>query len=539
MKCFPDEPADGVLAKLAVLAVPLLYLISTLIYSANTAPWGQPVDPESAYTMNGIVAALGYPFMMTDHPGTTTILLLDVIIRLWAWLVHASDTVEFGLTHYVAITYVARAVEAIILFGVLVASGFIVRASTRSSIAAALFQVGPLVSPDTFYFQMLVAPESLMVSCAMLGMALAIKAALDERPPRLWLGLAMGLTFGLGLSSKFLHLPLAVIGVSLLRRPGVLAASVLAGISTFVLVNRIFNPLVFSYGYHWLVAIATHKGVYGSGEPGFVDFSVFWSNLGEIFSSGPLVCGVFVVGAVVAMAQIVRSRRFLDPLSLTLLATDLAFFVLLVATAKHFALHYMMASWVLMGGALVLTAIEARRLASWLSPRVLSGISAALCVILIATTLLSARRQAVAGIIEDEKGAELAKTIAEVAPACASVAGMFVHDPDNIMGLGHVYALGLKELADRFSDAYARTHRRPLLDHKVGRDLLYKNFHPYNYAQLAQDYPCIVLRSYQPLAPGSPADLARLNPDHCVIGGVHLYTVGIACEKIRQAAEGK
>src|SRR5262249_24794412 len=169
MKYFPDEPAEGVLAKLAVLAVPLLYLASTLIFSANMAPWGRPVDPESQYTMTGLVATLGYPFMKNDHPGTTTILIVDVIVRMWAWVARPSDIVEFGLTHYEQITYAARTVEAVILSGVLVASGFIVRGATRSAIAAVLFQVGPFVNPDTFYFQMLVAPESMLVSCAMLG----------------------------------------------------------------------------------------------------------------------------------------------------------------------------------------------------------------------------------------------------------------------------------------------------------------------------------------------------------------------------------
>ena len=58
MRCFPDEPADGVLAKLAVLAVPLLYLVTTLVFSADIAPWGRSVDPESQYTMTGLVATL-------------------------------------------------------------------------------------------------------------------------------------------------------------------------------------------------------------------------------------------------------------------------------------------------------------------------------------------------------------------------------------------------------------------------------------------------------------------------------------------------
>jgi hypothetical protein len=540
MRCFPDEPAAGVLAKLAVLAVPLLYLATTLIFSADIAPWGRSVDPESQYTMTGLVATLGgYPFMKSDHPGTTTILLVDVIIRVWAWFARSSDIVEFGLTHYVTITCVARAVQAFILSGVLVASGFIVKAATRSSIAAVLFQVGPFVNPDTFYFEMLVAPESLMVSFAMLGMALAIKAALDEKPPRLWLGAAMGLTFALGLSSKFLHLPLAAIGVSLLRNPFALALSVLTGILTFILLNQIFNPWVFSAGYHWLLALATHKGMYGQGEPGFIDFSAFWSNMGQIFSSGPLICVVFIVGAMAAVAQILRSRRWLDPVSLTLLATFLAFFVLLVATSKHFFLHYMMASWVLMGGALVLTVIEMRRLIPQLSPRVLAGLSAAVCVILIATTLWDARGLAIAQIARDKRGARLSQIVLEVAPACANVSSMYVQAPENVMGLGADTALGLKEIENRFSDAYARTHKVPMLDHKIGRDLLYRNFHPTSYAALAKEYPCIVLRSDRQLAPGSPEDLARLNPDHCMAGAVHLYTVGIACETIRQAAESK
>jgi hypothetical protein len=260
--------------------------------------------------------------------------------------------------------------------------------------------------------------------------------------------------------------------------------------------------------------------------------------MGEILSSGPLVCVVFVVGALVAAAQILRSRRFLDPISLTLLATSLAFCVLLIATAKHYALHYMVASWVLMGGALVLTVIETRRLIPRSSPRALAGVSATICAILIATTLLAAHREAIAETAKDERGAKLSQTIIKDVPACANVSGMYLRAPENLMGLGADTAFGLKEIEDRFSEAYARTHKLPLFDHKIGRDLLYKNFHLYSYARLAEDYPCIVLRSDRQLAPGSPEDLAKRNPDHCLVGGVHVYTVGIACEEIRKAADG-
>jgi len=373
MKYFPDEPATGVWARYAVAALPLVYLIVALLYSANSAPWGRQVDPESAYAMNGLAWAAGYPMMKNDHPGTTTILLTGLVIKLWRFLAGEPDVVEFGLKNFDAIIYASRAAEALILSGALLASGVIVRNATRSSLAAMLFQVAPFVSAEALHFEVMLVSESLMVSSAIVGMALVLKAALDERPPTVGLGAAQGLTFALGLSSKFLHLPLAILGVSLLRNRWAFGIAFLTGIVSFFLFNRVFNPLVFSGGFHWLVSLATHKGIYGEGEAGFIDFGVFWSNMGEIISAAPVIAAVFMAGVSIALARMATGRRYLDAVSLTLVASFFAFAALLVATSKHFHLHYMLASWVLTGGVLVLTVIEARRLFPKVSPRVILG----------------------------------------------------------------------------------------------------------------------------------------------------------------------
>ena len=74
MKYFPDEPATGAWARYAVAALPLVYLIAALLYSAASAPWGRRVDPESTYAVNGLAWAAGYPMMKNDHPGTTILL---------------------------------------------------------------------------------------------------------------------------------------------------------------------------------------------------------------------------------------------------------------------------------------------------------------------------------------------------------------------------------------------------------------------------------------------------------------------------------
>jgi hypothetical protein len=118
LKYFPDQGSTNTrMARLAILAIPSLYLATTLLYSAATVPWGSQVDPESAYMMNGLIAAAGYPSMKFDHPGTTTTLLVEIIVRLWALVIRPDDIVAFGLKHYDAITYAARTCEAIILTG--------------------------------------------------------------------------------------------------------------------------------------------------------------------------------------------------------------------------------------------------------------------------------------------------------------------------------------------------------------------------------------------------------------------------------------
>jgi hypothetical protein len=536
VKYFPDEPASGAWAKFAVAGLPLLYLTVALLYSAYSAPWGRQVDPESAYAMNGLAWTVGHSALKNDHPGTTTIVLIGAIIKAWTSLAGRSDVVEFGLKNYDAIIYASRAAEALILSVVLLVSGVMVRNATRSALAAMLFQVAPFVHSEVMHFEVILIPESLMVSCAILGMALALKAALGERPPSIGLGAAQGLTFALGLSSKFLHLPLAIVGVSLLRNRWAFAVAWLVGIFGFFIFNRVFNPLVFSAGFHWLFNLATHKGTYGLGEPGFIDFDLFWPNMADILSAAPIVSAVFAAGGLVALARMIASRRYLDPISLTLVASCLAFFAQLVATSKHFALHYMLASWVLMGGVLVLTVIEIHRLVPRASPRLIAGTATLACAILIATTLFGIRSQALDWVDLNNTGAKLSKAVVEAGPSCANVSAMFVRAPENDLNYGADVTLGSAELEDRFSEAYVRVFKVALLDHSFYQSRLQKNFHRYSYVQLAAEYPCIVVRSPRELDASTSFGLLELKPDRCAVRDIQIYTVGIACEKIARAA---
>jgi len=191
----------------------------------------------------------------------------------------------------------------------------------------------------------------------------------------------------------------------------------------------------------------------------------------------------------------------------------------------------------LTGGVLVLTVIETRRLFPALSPPAIAGAAVLVCAALISTTLFQIRSEAVKWIALNDRGANLSKAVMAAAPSCANVSGMFVRAPENELNLGADLTFGSPAMVDRFSEAYGRVFKVPLLDHNFYRNLLTRDFQPYGYARLAAEYPCIVVRISQELNAKTSAGLLERNPDHCVVEGIQLYTLGIACEKIRSATE--
>src|SRR5205085_9331771 len=111
------------------------------------------------------------------------------------------------------------------------------------------------------------------------------------------------------------------------------------------------------------------------------------------------------------------------------------------------------------------------------SPRWLAAVSVALCLVMISSTLIQARNDAVKWSGLNRIGARLSRTVIAVAPACANVSGMFVRAPENQLNHGGDMTLATPKMEDRFSGAYARVFDVPLLDHSFYRNLLLKNFH--------------------------------------------------------------
>jgi hypothetical protein len=104
MRYFSDEPIPRIAAAAAISALPLFLVVLALLYSAASAPWGQQVDPETTYAMNGIAWAYDGLMRKNDHPGTMTILLIGLVVRAGAFFAR-SDVVEFGLKNFDFLIY--------------------------------------------------------------------------------------------------------------------------------------------------------------------------------------------------------------------------------------------------------------------------------------------------------------------------------------------------------------------------------------------------------------------------------------------------
>jgi hypothetical protein len=196
----------------------------------------------------------------------------------------------------------------------------------------------------------------------------------------------------------------------------------------------------------------------------------------------------------------------------------------------------MLASWMLTGGVLVLTLVEVRRLYPRVSPPLVAAATVAVCAMLIVPTLVQTRRQALVQIAYNNIGAKMGQAVVSAGPSCANVSTRFVRAPENELNFGADTTLSNQAMEERYSEVYQRAFKVPLLDHSsYYRGQLRKNFLAYSYPELAAEYPCIVVRAYLELGAATSLGLLDLNPDHCLVEDIHLYTVGIACEKIRSA----
>jgi hypothetical protein len=306
---------------------------------------------------------------MIDHPGTTVQALGAVVIvarwipsRVISGAASIQDAVLSAPEDYLtAISVVLATLIAAATFAV----GLRALRIWRSLLPALVIQLSLLLFTQGLMALPKVSPEPLLI-VATLILLLALTPAVvgtAERPAGHWHAVRVGVAIGFGLATKFTFLPLLgfVVLVDGWRKKAI--ALMASGVAFVVFTFPIWPKYHFLR--EWLVTLATHTGVNGSGDSGLPAASTLIANVNYLMSvASPLfaLLGLYLILVVVfrlwnpglapdEMAAITR----LLLVSCVIISAQIAL------AAKNLGAHYLLPSMVasaLTNGLLVLTLVR-------------------------------------------------------------------------------------------------------------------------------------------------------------------------------------
>jgi hypothetical protein len=333
-------------------------------YLASTLLWILPVtfltiglsfdrakysnDPEYIYLINALSISKLRPVGHIDNPGTTVMELGAVIVNV-AHFISPSDGKDLmtdvleNPDRYVGIF---NDVLIFIISCTLLWLGYIVTKKSENLWAAIILQMTPFLSINLLeHAWTKVSPEPLLIVTSLLLSGLLIIYYFDENRNLRRYFLLFALISGFGLATKATFLPVAIIPFLLLsgafRKAGYLFFVVLI----FVIFTLPAWP-EYQNMYTWYYNLATHTGIYGSGEAGMIDAGKYLDSVGKIFRNN-IHFSVLLLLSVSLLIGILASSKFRTTsksLQFRILqALTITDFVAILIVAKHYhANHYLL-----------------------------------------------------------------------------------------------------------------------------------------------------------------------------------------------------
>ena len=322
-------------------------------------------DPAYVYLLNGVSIFLGFPAAHADHPGTPTQVVIALVAGLWWSLFDRAP----GTLMDAALADPEKYVRMLGLFflGCNVAANWFlgrrVSAAAASLPVAVIAQTGPLflgiLAPRLVY----ASPEPMLLALTMtmLGLLSGEIFGSRSRRPGLASSLAAGALGGVALAAKLTFAPMLAVLFVVGRDRRLLACLLAAFVAMIVSLLPVYEyagAIV-----RWVLALATHKGHYGTGERGIVlDVPVVVAQLKKTWDALPILYAGLIA------ASIALFLRF-DRVSAAILA---ALALQLGLVAKPIQLHYL-------ASGVPLATVALARLSGIAGAR-LAGLSAVLAV---------------------------------------------------------------------------------------------------------------------------------------------------------------
>jgi hypothetical protein len=340
-----------------------------------------PPDPEYAYLFNSLnIVNLTSPDH-NDHPGVPLQLLgaaiilgLSAVRGVYTNGFHAIDDV---LTHPVMYLRTMNVVIACLVGSASFFLGRRIFDRTGKAIIALTGQAFIFMSFAMLSSLTRVCPEPLLMAEALFlaGLLTPFAFEADQSSSTKQPAVLVGITLGLALTTKITSVPL-LLTIGLLRntRDRVLCLAAMAG-TTGVLIFPIRHRL--EHMMSWFVAVATHRGQYGTGELGIPAMATLKINLAQMIICAPELL-VILLGCFVALIILRKfNGRTAEFSSHIFFVGTAMIMVQLALVTKHPGDHYMVPTLAFMS--LVIAALgNVLRLHQWRARLGIMTLSAAL-----------------------------------------------------------------------------------------------------------------------------------------------------------------
>ena len=343
-----------------MLILPLLFLFIGINYQYTE--YGN--DPNYIYLMNAVSLANGDDAGHIDNPGTPVMEIGAIVIWIQDFL--EGDSAES--LQYKVLKDPERFVSLfrhtfITLIGLaFIITGWIVFVRTGNIYAALVFQIVPFLSVNVLEISWTkTSPEPILLVVTTFYVALLVIYYFNTKRKPWFFIVLFSLLGGLGLATKATYLPLLVIPLFLIKGWKHNLWYFLGTVAFFFLFT---SPAHAEYHrmIDWFLGFLTHKGMYGGGEKGFIDISVYFSSVIEIFRNNLFLSIILLVSIVtIVVYHILKRKKSIqfDPRNIKILtALICATIIGILIVAKHYHKNHYLFPVLALSGVILFFSVE-------------------------------------------------------------------------------------------------------------------------------------------------------------------------------------
>ena len=328
-----------------LLVVPLLFLlVGNNFQRAHYAG-----DPDYIYLMNAVSLSRGVDAGHIDNPGTPVMEIGACILWIHYFFEGpGTDSIQFEVLKdpdkYVNLF---RQAFILLIALTLIIAGWVVYSKTRNILWGIIFQITPFLSVNVLeHAWTKVSPEPVLLFITTLYAALLVVFYFDDKKRPVFYLFVFSLIGGFGLATKATFLPVLVIPFFLLKNRK-FSLYYLLGVIAFFFLFTLPAHAEYHRMFDWFIGIITHKGIYGGGEKGFIDASLYFENLVNIFRNNLFFTFILLISVVAVLLKRVypetSNRRKGRKSKAVLLSLITANLLGILIVAKHYhANHYLL-----------------------------------------------------------------------------------------------------------------------------------------------------------------------------------------------------